>query len=394
MRFLLRPILLGALAVAVSILGSCHSSSRASDSASATGPSPTKKWEFSIGALAALCKGCYRLEQIPAIGADGTLYVPGARGLYAVNPDGTQKWFHDDPYQSRYVPVRFSLVDDNGNIWFDDTVDLGKQTGGVLEVDPSGKELPGAVSRDPVTQVGEAYDGRVLVAMGEGMVVLIPVDGSNRPRRDSPISGHGFAFAEDGKIYATGQALAAYTSDAFISWIYDVPAGGYPALASDGTIYVGANGLLAAVNPDGTGKWSFALPGQLAFSPSIAADGTIYFGSDDHNVYALNPDGRLKWKFATGGEVRSTPAISKSGTIYFGSLDNNLYAVGADGKLKWKFATGGQVFSPTIGDDGTIYFQNGEGKLFALQDTEENGGLAGQWSKLFSGPRNTARGVH
>jgi outer membrane protein assembly factor BamB len=394
MRISQRPILVSALAIALPLLASCHSSSHSSASASAAELSPIKKWEFNAGALAPLCKGCYRQEQILAIGADGTLYVPGARGLYALNPDGTQKWFHDDPYQSRYVPVRFSLVDDNGNIWFDDTVDMGKQTGGVIEVDPSGHELPGAVSRDPVTQLGEAYDGKVFVAMGDAMMVSIPIDGSSRPRRDAPITGHAFAFAQNGSIYSTGQALAAFSPDAFIGWIQNVPAGGYPALASDGTIYVGANGLLAAVNPDGTGKWSFTLPGQLAFSPSIAPDGTVYFGCDDHNVYAVGPDGRLKWKFGTGAAVRSTPAIAKTGTIYFGSLDNNLYAVGADGKLKWKFATRGQVFSPTIADDGTIYFQNGEGKLFAIQDTEENGGMAGQWPKLFSGPRNTARGVH
>lgn len=342
-----------------------------------------------------MCKGCYRQEQILSIGADGTLYVPGARGLYSVRPDGTQQWFHDDPYQSRYVPVRFSLVDDNGNIWFDASVDMGKPSGGVIKVDPTGHELPGAVSRDRVTQLGEAYDGTIYIAMAEGIMILMPLEGATPlkgPRYT--FGGRAFAFAQDGSTYASIDGLVEFAPDGMTAWSQNVAASGYPAMGADGTLYVGGNGILAAVNPDGTGKWSFMLPGQLVFSPSIAGDGTVYFGSDDHNVYAVGADGRLRWKFAAGGDVRSTPAIAKSGTIYFGSLDNDLYAVGADGKLKWKFATHGQVFSPTIADEGTIYFQNGEGKLFAIQDTEQNGGLAGQWPKLFSGPRNTARGVH
>jgi hypothetical protein len=61
--------------------------------------------------------------------------------------------------------------------------------------------------------------------------------------------------------------------------------------------------------------------------------------------------------------------------------------------LKWKFATNGQVFSPRIGDDGTIYSRNGEGKLFAIQDAENNSGLDGQWPKCGAGSRNTARGI-
>jgi outer membrane protein assembly factor BamB len=164
-------------------------------------------------------------------------------------------------------------------------------------------------------------------------------------------------------------------------------------LGSDGTIYVGGNGAFNAINPDGTGKWSFSLTRHLLASPAIASDGTVYFGGDDGNLYALDPNGRVKWKFAAGGEIHSTPALAKSGTVYLGGTDHNLYAIASDGKLKWKFTTGGQVFSPAIGDDGTIYFQNGEGKLFAIQDTENNGGLDGQWPKRGAGSRNTARGV-
>jgi outer membrane protein assembly factor BamB len=378
------------LAFSLTILASCHSAGPAPASFA---PAPAKKWEFSTGALHPLPRGSFFDDQSPAIGGDGTLYVPGNSGLYAVRPEGTQKWFYRAQYQSPAFPIRFVLVDDNGNIWCDETAEVGRIVGGALEVGPDGREMPGAVSRERVGQLSEAYDGTVFVAMG-GSAIPVRIDGKGADL-SAHIVGYFFSFAQDGTTYATLQhGLASYGHDRSTKWMQNIDAGGEPALGSDGTIYVGGNGVFTAVNPDGTGKWSFSLQGHMIASPAIANDGTVYFGSDDGNLYALEPGGKVKWKFATGGEIHSTPTLAKNGTVYLGGADNNLYAIGSDGRLKWKFATGGQVFSPAIGDDGTIYFQNAEGKLFAIQDTESNGGLDGQWPKRGAGSRNTARRAH
>jgi outer membrane protein assembly factor BamB len=49
----------------------------------AVNPDGTQKWVFGTGVFASP----------PAIGANGTIYIGGGDGnLYAVNPDGTQKW--------------------------------------------------------------------------------------------------------------------------------------------------------------------------------------------------------------------------------------------------------------------------------------------------------------
>jgi outer membrane protein assembly factor BamB len=377
------------LAFGLMILSACHSSATAP---AAPAVAPTKKWEFSTGALHQVSRGSFFEDQSPAIGSDGTLYVPGNSGLYAVRPDGTQKWFYRAQYQSPAFPLRMALVDDNGNIWCDETAEVGRIVGGAIELDPNGHEMPGTVSRERVSQLSEAYGGTVLVAM-DGSAVPVHIDGKGADLRTS-IVGYLFSFAQDGTTYAVvSNGLTAYGPDRNMKWLQNIDAGGEPVLSSDGTIYVGGNGALTAVNGDGTGKWSFSLKGHMIASPVIASDGTLYFGSDDSNLYALDPNGRIKWKFATGGEIHSTPALVKNGTVYLGGTDKNLYAIGADGKLKWKFATAGQVFSPAIGDDGTIFFQNAEGKLFALQDSENNGGLDGQWPKRGAGSRNTARGV-
>jgi outer membrane protein assembly factor BamB len=131
-----------------------------------------------------------------------------------------------------------------------------------------------------------------------------------------------------------------------------------PAIASDGTIYVGSDDkYFYAINPNGTIKWEFETGDEIRSSPAIASDGTIYVGSNDHYLYAINPNGTIKWEFETGNDVRSSPAIASDGTIYVGSYDHYLYAINPDGTLKWRYKTGFYYInsSPAIASDGTIY---------------------------------------
>ena len=371
----------------LTLVAGCHSPVPTSTSSSAQ---PTKKWEFSTGPLRPLAHGFFD-DQSPAIAADGTLYVPGATGLYAVHPDGTQKWFYKQKLQSPAFPLHFAVIDDKTNIWFDFTVEVDRLSGGAMQVDSSGNEVPGAVSRERVSQLSESFDGTIYIAMN-GSAATFRIDGKGLTNE---LGGYFFSFAQDGTTYAVlAHQLVAYRSDHTTKWSLAGDQFGEPALGSDGTIYVGGRGAFTAVNPDGTIKWSFGIKDHIIQSPAIATDGTVYFGADDGNLYALDPQGKLKWKFSVVREIHSTPALAKNGTVYFGGTDNVLYAIGSDGRLKWGFKTAGQVFSPTIGDDGTIYFQNAEGKLFAIQDTENNGGLEGQWPKRGAGARNTARGLY
>ncbi len=154
-----------------------------------------------------------------------------------------------------------------------------------------------------------------------------------------------------------------------------------PAIAKDGTIYVGACGYygpLYAIYPNGSLKWEFrtnpssAAVGWIKSSPAIAKDGTIYVGSLDMNLYAINPDGTLKWKFNCHSPVFSSPAIAKDGTIYIGVTGpgwnkGRLYALNPDGTEKWHFDTGWWIYSsPAIGNDGTIYVGSHDCYLYAI----------------------------
>ena len=141
-----------------------------------------------------------------------------------------------------------------------------------------------------------------------------------------------------------------------------------PAIGQDGTIYIGNNNYrLYAVNPDGTKKWSYKTNGAIRSSPAVGADGTIYVGSHDKKLHAVNPDGTLKWKYSTRCWIVSSPAVGADGTIYVGSHDKKLHAVNPDGTLKWKYSTGSYIkSSPAIGADGTIYVGSNDRKLHAV----------------------------
>ena len=157
-------VALALIAAFATLLESCHSSGRSAVSASTAQPTATKKWEFSTGRPANLCKGCYDQEQIPAIGSDGTIYAGGARGLYALRPDGTQKWYYENVYQPIGIPIHFVVIDDNENIWFDATSTI-PGSGSVIRVGPDGQDEGGmGLGSGRPTQIGEASDGTIVAS--------------------------------------------------------------------------------------------------------------------------------------------------------------------------------------------------------------------------------------
>jgi uncharacterized repeat protein (TIGR02543 family) len=179
------------------------------------------------------------------------------------------------------------------------------------------------------------------------------------------------AIASDGTIYigSNDDYLYAINPDGTLKWRYQK---GYsvssPAISSDETIYVGSyDGYLYAINPNGTLKWRYKTGLQVFASPAIASDGTIYVGSLDYYLYAINPDGTLKWRYQTGYRIFSSPAIASDGTVYVGSEDGYLYAINPDGTLKWSYETGSGIdSSPAIASDGTIYIGSLDYYLYAI----------------------------
>jgi outer membrane protein assembly factor BamB len=221
------------------------------------------------------------------------------------------------------------------------------------------------------------------------------------------------AVAADGTVYATSGYLYAVTPSGKLKWTF-TPTGGLipfsPAIGSDGTIYFGDQcGIFYALNPDGTMKWKFtkfevaACPdagenpigtpalasngtiyvwaegtginngfvfaldpsGNLLWanssvsgSPSVGPNGTVYIDSAKQ-LYALNPSGVLQWTLTAPADAYfSLPAIANNNTIYLGTNTAGFYAVNPSGTIKWNSTPGGATLfwgPPSIGADGTIY---------------------------------------
>lgn len=350
----------------------------------------------------------------PAIGPDGTIYFGSSDGhLYALTPDGTEKWeFYTGG--SEFVFVSPTIGPDNviyiGSMigyWTDTEGDDG---GYLYAITPDGKEkwkvnLKNWVWSTPA--IGS--DGRTIyVGSYDGNLYAIKLDGSIKWKFDtrnwiasSPTIGPDgtIYFGNYGKFYAIMDSNTKATMKWSIAlenpedWVSSSA-----AISSDGTIYVGSyngdkNGNLHAITPDGRKKWKFAARARIYSSPAIGPDGTIYVGTrgDNGKLYAVKPDGTKKWEFPIQ-DVSSSPAVGVDGTIYVGSRDGNLYAINPDGTEKWRFTTGGWVYtSPVIAPDGTIYFGSDDGNLYAIaNEIGVCGSLAPTPSPMFHhDPRHT-----
>ena len=169
-----------------------------------------------------------------------------------------------------------------------------------------------------------------------------------------------------------------------------------PSIGHNGTIYVGAGGYyngggdssLYAINPDGSLKWQFKTDSGTAVgqsagifsSPAIADDGTIYVGSLDNHFYAIEDSvtyGKLKWRTELlNWPIYSSPSLY-DGHIYFGSLNFRMYSLDGDGNIRWWYPTGWCIFSsPVIRDDGMIIVGSKDHNLWAFRDSLPYGSIA------------------
>jgi outer membrane protein assembly factor BamB len=135
------------------------------------------------------------------------------------------------------------------------------------------------------------------------------------------------------------------------------------------TFTVGARGLALKYQWRFNGEdWPSATNSTLTLSnvqPAQAGDYTVLVANGASSLLSetaalsvplAGEPGSIIWEFTAENSVRSTPAIGADGTIYFSDMDGYLYALNPDGTKKWSYALGyGSWASPAIGVDGTVY---------------------------------------
>ncbi|MDP7011282.1 MAG: PQQ-binding-like beta-propeller repeat protein, partial [Verrucomicrobiota bacterium] len=306
----------------------------------------------------------------PAITNDGTI-IGGSNGgkLVAFRPDGSEKWSFTDGDGIRSTPA----------IGADGTVYVGTLKNSLVALDPANGNV---LWRYTATSTGGGTEGMRSPGIAADGTIYI---GSTAD--DTLYEVDDEKYLEPGLPRAGAPYFEVLLTQAASDhkWRYDSTdkIWGSPAIAPDGTIYIGSDDDgLHAVNPtDGTRKWRFDCGGKVYSSPALALDGTIYVGSlESDTIWAITDSGASgtqKGKYVTGGDVRSSPAIGVDGTVYCGSNDDKLYAFTDNGPgnfvKKWEFPTpGGDVWAaPSVADDDTIVVGSRNSNLYGLTD---NGG--------------------
>jgi outer membrane protein assembly factor BamB len=267
-------------------------------------------WSISLGAG--------RITSSPTIGPDGTIYVMNGSGwLYAVSPEGHVRW--------------------------------SCETGPTLKAAP-------ALSPDGSTVYVSSMNGLLYaVAAPSG------ADMAGKLRWT-------FAFADHPGV--TPQVLSAAPP----AGANGIGSGASPTVATDGTVYVGANNSnFYAISPDGKLVWMYEAEREIAGIWSTAAlsedEQLLYFGANKGGMYALNrADGSLAWRYFVVSSIYSSPALDVDGVLYSGSTVGHVFAIDSrTGREVFDMDAGAPVWTaPAIRPDRSLVVADRNGRVLVI----------------------------
>ena len=349
-----------------------------------TGQSPSGgagvAWQSTIG----------RAGTGPSIAADGTIYIGasntfGEDSLYAISPStGSVEWF--------FAPSDFRARSVQPLVAGDGTVYVGGRSsdGGLLyAVNPDGTEKWQFFDSDEIrTAPLLSADGTVFVITGDfstgSLYALSPSSGQPLWSVDVDYSSASPTISDSGTIYIGGNDGRIYTVDAStqLADTLDTAVSGSIegiAIRDGGVLYVSSGGnQLTAINPDNdTQLWSSSVDLFSITPPSVGPGGRVFVGAGgevDGAIYAFDQSGNELWSTFTDGVIDTPPAVGSNGRVYVGVNnfpDTEVLALNAsDGSAAWSVVTGGNISDPfAIASDGTVYAGTGNG-LFSITDPE------------------------
>ncbi len=177
------------------------------------------------------------------------------------------------------------------------------------------------------------------------------------------------AIAADGTVYVgSSNRLVALNPDGSIRWSASTPGAIWsaPAVAVDGTVYVGAGNTLQSVSSTGSVGWAFDIGIRGTAQPAIGADRTVYIAAGMSLFAVRNNGSSTRWTAISGSPFVTAPAVGADGTVYVGAQDG-LHAIDPEGRGRWVFPVGSRLISsPALTIDGAIYVVSGTGTLYAL----------------------------
>lgn len=362
----------------------------------------------------------------PSVDADGTVYIALAynerdaklttteSGVYAINGDGSEKWYFGYG-NARYIAVV--------PVIFDDHIILTTKANPTKANYPDLWAALGSQDNGHVLDKNGNFVQRLLVKQGNygGSVGL--KNGIFITHCNAKFGSRMF-FRENGKweFYGPDNNQSSKSLGYYNSSTLETGDSGQMAVTPDGKVLIiyenvtkrvpsSYNSVLYCydtkkyVKDDTTPyepEWVAGINGKLARYNGLGvvcgADGTIYVtsgqtGDVKARVTALTSSGDVKWESTADGNIAGSAAVDNEGYIYY-----NDYVTGRlvklspeDGKRVAEIQLADDMrSSPTISKDGTIYctgMKDGYPTLFAVRGSAT--GHADSWSQLGGNPSKT-----
>ena len=336
-------------------------------------------WKFSI-------PGEY--SGTPAIGSDGTLYIASTDdNLYALNPDGSKKWATPIP-----KPATASISPAG-------TIYVSSRDGNFYALNNDGsiawavKHWQGRVYTPAI-----ATDGTVYVDNNESLFALNS-DGSLKWQYSKGDQYIGIHINSTGMLYlATGKVIRALTANGEDVWTVASEATSLSIDAHDNLFAVDLQNTRAFDSSGNSILYNYDEGWFNAGQPLIDWNNNVYIPRYSGGVLKVDSSLQVTSLIGSSEYVSGTGAISENGIYY---LPQNNFSVGdkSPGLLVahdlnntgagWSFESKKNIYnSPVVGDDGTVYFNDASGVIFALQG---NGGplASGGWARQNKDNANT-----
>ncbi|MFW6724232.1 PQQ-binding-like beta-propeller repeat protein [Streptomyces sp. MAR4 CNY-716] len=126
------------------------------------------------------------------------------------------------------------------------------------------------------------------------------------------------------------------------------------------TAYVtDAGGTLHALDTsDGSTRWTYPLGSKVLPSDPAFGGGTVYVAGTGNLIHAVDAkSGRRRWtaEYAAPRDRAPAAPVVGDGTVYVGASNGRLHAFDTGGRERWDYVTGGPVYSAPALDDDTVY---------------------------------------
>lgn len=196
------------------------------------------------------------LKSYPAVGKEGTIYVPSQEGfLYALSPDGEVKW----KYKTHGAIFSSPVIGNNGAIYIGDS-SPDSSPGYVYAISPDG-------------QLKWKYKDAELTAWNQS-----PAIGADETLYFG-IGRCGMFECPHPTVFAIKEGVLKWKAVAY--WDTAMT----PAIDTTGNVYVGSGNTYLWVFNNGKKLWRVKTNAIIGESPAFLSDGTLYVGSD--KFYAL-----------------------------------------------------------------------------------------------------------